>query len=40
MKHTLSWMDEKGNVKIAYRPVHSTPLDSDMPEVPPVKRVY
>jgi len=40
-KHTLSWMDEKtGKVRIDYRPVHSKPLDKDMPEVPPVKRVY
>ena len=26
MKHTLSWMDGKGNVKIDYRPVHSYTL--------------
>jgi len=40
MKHTLSWLDEKGKVKIDYRPVHDQPLDSEMKHVPPVQRVY
>jgi len=41
IKHTLSWFDdETGKVKIDYRPVHDRPLDKDMIEVPPVKRVY
>merc|ERR1712146_613147 len=26
MKHTLSWVDESGKVKIDYRPVHMNPL--------------
>jgi len=39
-KHTLSWMDDKGKVKIDYRPVHDQPLDKEMFHVPPVKRVY
>eukprot|EP01129_Flabellula_baltica_P003143 TRINITY_DN12981_c0_g1_i1.p2 TRINITY_DN12981_c0_g1~~TRINITY_DN12981_c0_g1_i1.p2 ORF type:complete len:653 (-),score=171.18 TRINITY_DN12981_c0_g1_i1:2024-3982(-) len=40
MKHTLSWLDEEGNVKIDYRPVHTEPLDEEMPYIPPVARVY
>jgi len=40
IKHTLSWLDEKGKVTIDYRPVHSKPLDKEMIDVPPVKRVY
>jgi succinate dehydrogenase (ubiquinone) flavoprotein subunit len=40
MKHTLSWIDESGKVKIEYRPVHDQPLDKDMPQVPPKKRTY
>jgi succinate dehydrogenase (ubiquinone) flavoprotein subunit len=40
MKHTLSWIDENGKVKIEYRPVHDQPLDKDMPQVPPKKRTY
>eukprot|EP01100_Stratorugosa_tubuloviscum_P013818 TRINITY_DN70_c3_g1_i5.p1 TRINITY_DN70_c3_g1~~TRINITY_DN70_c3_g1_i5.p1 ORF type:complete len:648 (-),score=358.46 TRINITY_DN70_c3_g1_i5:137-2080(-) len=41
MKHTLSWFDHKtGQVKIDYRPVHMSPLDSEMPQIPPVERSY
>jgi len=40
IKHTLSYMDSKGKVTIDYRPVHSKPLDNEMREVPPSKRVY
>jgi len=41
IKHTLSWFDdETGKVTIDYRPVHDKPLDKEMIEVPPVKRVY
>jgi len=40
MKHTLGWVDAKGKVKIDYRPVHHEPLDAEMKQVPPVKRVY
>jgi len=39
MKHTLSW-ESDGKVKLDYRSVHSQPLDSEMPYVPPVARVY
>ncbi|MEQ1582242.1 MAG: succinate dehydrogenase flavoprotein subunit [Steroidobacteraceae bacterium] len=40
MKHTLSWVDEKGDVKIDYRPVHLNTLTNDVEVVPPKARVY
>eukprot|EP01121_Diplochlamys_sp_Union-15-3_P019955 TRINITY_DN763_c0_g1_i1.p1 TRINITY_DN763_c0_g1~~TRINITY_DN763_c0_g1_i1.p1 ORF type:complete len:642 (-),score=155.50 TRINITY_DN763_c0_g1_i1:80-2005(-) len=41
IKHTLGWIDpQTGKVTISYRPVHNKPLDHEMKEVPPVKRVY
>lgn len=39
-KHTLSWLDENGKVRIDYRPVHDQPLDNEMPHIPPKKRTY
>jgi succinate dehydrogenase / fumarate reductase flavoprotein subunit len=40
MKHTLTWMDEKGNVRIDYRPVHAFTLTNDVAYVEPKARVY
>jgi succinate dehydrogenase / fumarate reductase flavoprotein subunit len=40
MKHTLTWMDEKGNVRIDYRPVHTYTLTNDVAYVEPKERVY
>jgi len=40
MKHTLAWIDDKGAVKIDYRPVHMNTLTEDVEVVPPKKRVY
>jgi len=40
MKHTLSWVDEKGDVKIDYRPVHLNTLTDEVEVVPPKARVY
>jgi succinate dehydrogenase / fumarate reductase flavoprotein subunit len=40
MKHTLSWIDEKGNVTLDYRPVHMYTLTDEVAVVPPKKRVY
>lgn len=39
-KHTLSWIDEAGNVKIDYRPVIDKTLDDEMHTVPPAIRSY
>lgn len=39
MKHTLTWLQENGNVVIDYRPVHMQTL-GDVDPVPPKKRVY
>ncbi|ALG67258.1 succinate dehydrogenase flavoprotein subunit [Beggiatoa leptomitoformis] len=40
MKHTLIWLDEQGNTKIDYRPVHAYTLTDEMHYVAPKKRVY
>ena len=40
MKHTLTWMDKDGNVKIDYRPVHNYTLTDEVDYIPPKKRVY
>jgi len=40
MKHTLSWMDDEGNVTLDYRPVHLYTLTDDVELVPPKPRVY
>ncbi len=40
MKHTLCWLDDKGNTKIDYRPVHTKTLTDEVEYVAPKKRVY
>jgi succinate dehydrogenase / fumarate reductase flavoprotein subunit len=40
MKHTLSWVDDKGAVKFDYRPVVMQTLTDEVQVVPPKKRVY
>ncbi|MDH3533101.1 MAG: succinate dehydrogenase flavoprotein subunit [Gammaproteobacteria bacterium] len=40
MKHTLVWVDEKGQVSFAYRPVHQDTLTDEVEAVPPKARVY
>ena len=40
MKHTLSWVDEKGAVRFDYRPVHLNTLTDEIQTIPPKKRVY
>ena len=40
MKHTLTWFDDDGSVKIDYRPVHSYTLSDDVEYFPPKARVY
>ncbi len=40
MKHTLAWIDEKGRVRIDYRPVHMYTLSNEIQPIPPKARVY
>ena len=40
MKHTLSWLDGAGKVRIDYRPVHAYTLTSDIEYIKPKARVY
>eukprot|EP00922_Rhytidocystis_sp_ex-Travisia-forbesii_P035185 GHVS01052233.1.p1 GENE.GHVS01052233.1~~GHVS01052233.1.p1 ORF type:complete len:617 (+),score=93.71 GHVS01052233.1:231-1853(+) len=45
MKHTLSWMTDSRDVEqakfaISHRRVNNKPLDDEMKEIPPMKRVY
>ncbi|WP_027839624.1 succinate dehydrogenase flavoprotein subunit [Pyruvatibacter mobilis] len=40
MKHTLAWVDEKGNVSLDYRPVHSYTMSNDVEYIAPKARVY
>ena len=40
MKHTVGWIDEAGNVKLDYRPVHMEPMTDDIKYIPPKARVY
>ncbi len=40
MKHTISWLDDKGKVTLDYRPVHLQPLSNDVQSFPPKARVY
>ena len=39
-KHTLTWRDAKGGVRIDYRPVHSETLTNAINAFPPQERVY
>ena len=40
MKHTLSWINDQGEVRFAYRPVHMYTLTNEVQVFPPKKRVY
>lgn len=40
LKHTLSWCNEKGEVKLGYRPVKLRTLTNEVSVIPPAKRVY
>ena len=40
MKHTLSWIDDSGNVRFDYRPVHLETLTDEVESIPPKARVY
>jgi succinate dehydrogenase / fumarate reductase, flavoprotein subunit len=40
LKHTLSWLDQDGHVRLDYRPVHLRPLSNDVATIQPKERVY
>jgi len=40
LKHTLSWIDDRGEVRFDYRPVHMYTLTDEVQVFPPKKRVY
>jgi len=40
MKHTLAWVDDRGQATFDYRPVHQETLTDDVEAVPPKARVY
>ncbi len=40
MKHTVSWINDRGDVKIDYRPVKMTTLTDEIKAIPPKARVY
>ncbi len=39
-KHSVCWVDDAGNTRIDYRPVHMYTLSGDVEVVPPKPRVY
>jgi succinate dehydrogenase / fumarate reductase flavoprotein subunit len=40
LKHTLAWVDGRGDVRIDYRPVHLDTLTRDVEPIPPKTRTY
>ena len=40
MKHSATWIDDKGKTQIDYRPVHMYTLSNEVQPVPPKARVY
>jgi succinate dehydrogenase / fumarate reductase flavoprotein subunit len=40
MKHTLCWVDARGNVTFDYKPVTMTTLTDDVTPIPPKARTY
>jgi succinate dehydrogenase / fumarate reductase flavoprotein subunit len=40
MKHTLAWCDDKGKIKLDYRPVHNYTMSNDIEYIKPKARVY
>jgi succinate dehydrogenase / fumarate reductase, flavoprotein subunit len=40
LKHTLSWRDDDGHVRLDYRPVHLQPLSNAVSSIPPGERLY
>jgi succinate dehydrogenase / fumarate reductase flavoprotein subunit len=40
MKHTLTYINDKGEVRMDYRPVHTYTLTDEIEYIPPKTRVY
>jgi succinate dehydrogenase / fumarate reductase flavoprotein subunit len=40
LKHTLCWLDDAGDVRLDFRPVHLQPLSNEISTIPPGERVY
>jgi succinate dehydrogenase / fumarate reductase, flavoprotein subunit len=40
LKHTVSWLDHNGKVRLDYRPVHMHTLSNEVQVVPPKARTY
>jgi succinate dehydrogenase / fumarate reductase flavoprotein subunit len=40
LRHTLSWLDNDGRVRLDYRPVHLQPYSNEVSTIPPKERVY
>jgi len=40
LKHTLTWLNDQGQITIDYRPVHLYTLTDDVEVIPPQPRVY
>jgi succinate dehydrogenase / fumarate reductase, flavoprotein subunit len=40
MRHTLSWLDESGEVRIDFRPVHTFTMTNEVQYIEPKARVY
>jgi len=40
MKHTLTWVNEEGEIRVGYRRVHEYTLTNDVSYIPPKERVY
>jgi succinate dehydrogenase flavoprotein subunit len=40
LRHTLAWLDDDGQVRLGYRPVHMQPLSNEVASIPPGERVY
>ncbi|MGH8513285.1 MAG: succinate dehydrogenase/fumarate reductase flavoprotein subunit, partial [Gammaproteobacteria bacterium] len=40
LKHTFTWLDERGETRFGYRPVHLRTLTDEVEVIPPKARVY
>ena len=40
LKHTVCWVDDRGETRLDYRPVNLQPLTNEVQSFPPKARVY